>query len=240
MIGLDEIDAVWLDAGGVLVLPDPTVLGPLLVVYGGDATIGAHRRAHYAAMAAKSLAGADEHDWRGYDLAYVDALGVPVADREEAAAVLGRTRNAWTWRWPIPESVAALAALHAAGMPLGVVSNASGQIERVLSRGAICQVGAGPATPVRCVVDSHVVGVAKPDPRIFDHAAPAFDGIDRARIAYVGDSVVMDVAGARAAGLRPVLLDPYDDHPSLDADRIRSLWELVDPSRRPAATSRGG
>ena len=240
MIRPDEIDAVWLDAGGVLVLPDPTVLAPLLAVYGGSGTIDAHRRAHYAAMAAKSLAGADEHDWHAYDVAYVTSVGVGEVDREEAATVLGRTRNAWTWRWPIPESVDALRALHASGVPLGVVSNASGQIEAVLRRSGVCQVGAGDATPVRCVVDSHVVGVAKPDPRIFDHAAPHFDGIDRDRIAYVGDSIVMDVVGARAAGLRPVLLDPHDDHPGADFDRISSLWDLVSPAHRPVAPSRAG
>jgi FMN phosphatase YigB (HAD superfamily) len=77
------------------------------------------------------------------------------------------------------------------------------------------------------VVDSHVVGVAKPDPRIFDHALVHFDGADRARIAYVGDSVTMDVAGATAAGLHPVLVDPYDDHAGAAFARIRSLGDLA-------------
>jgi FMN phosphatase YigB (HAD superfamily) len=77
------------------------------------------------------------------------------------------------------------------------------------------------------VIDSAVVGVAKPDPRIFDFAAPHFDGVDRAQICYVGDSVTMDVAGALAAGLHPILLDPFDDHPDAGFERIRSLAELV-------------
>ena len=88
--------------------------------------------------------------------------------------LLHRTRNAYLWRWPIPESVAALKALSAAGVPLGVVSNASGQIAEVLSRSGVCQAGDGVTRPVRVVVDSHVVGVAKPDPLIFDHALPFF------------------------------------------------------------------
>ena len=50
------------------------------------------------------------------------------------------------------------------------------------------------------------------------------------RSAYVGDSVTMDVGGARAAGLHPILLDPYDDHPGADFQRIRSLEELVTTS----------
>jgi FMN phosphatase YigB (HAD superfamily) len=178
-------------------------------------------------MAAKSAQGAQERDWHEYDRAYVAAVGVDAADVEEAATTLGRTRTALLWRWPIPESVEALTGLAAAGMPLGVVSNASGQIESMLRRSGVCQVGDGPGVAVRCVVDSEVVGVAKPDPGIFDHAAPHFPGVDRARIAYVGDSVTMDVGGATAAGLHPILVDPYDDHAGAAFERIRALTDLL-------------
>ena len=222
-----RFEAVWLDAGGVLVLPDPTVLGPLLAYYGGSLDVDRHRRAHYAAMAVKSAQGAEERDWVEYDRAYVRTVGVNGDDLAEAAVVLGHARIAALWRWPIPDSAIALATLSAAGMPLGVVSNASGQIEAVLRRSGVCQVGPGEGVEVRCVVDSAVVGVAKPDPRIFDHAAVHFEDIDRARIAYVGDSVTMDVRGARAAGLLPILLDPFDDHPDAQFERIASLGELV-------------
>jgi putative hydrolase of the HAD superfamily len=203
------------------------VLGPLLAYHGGDPSIAVHRRAHYAGMAAKSAAGAAEQFWHDYNESYVRAVGVREDEVELAALVLDRTRNAYTWRWAIPESVSALAALVAQGVPVGVVSNASGQIADVLVRSGVCQVGVGPLTPVRVVVDSHVVGVAKPDPRIFDFALVHFDGIARERVAYVGDSVTMDVGGARAAGLFPVLLDPYDDHPGADFARVTSLGELV-------------
>jgi len=224
-----RFDAVWLDAGGVLVLPDPTVLGPLLAYYGGDASIDRHCRAHYAGMAAKSAQGAQERDWIEYDLAYVRAVGVGRDDMDEAAIVLGNARTAHLWRWPIPESVDALRQLDRCGMPLGIVSNADGQIEGVLARSHVCQVGPGAGVEVRCVIDSHVVGVAKPDPRIFDHAAAHFDGIEPSRIAFVGDSMRMDIAGAAAAGLNPILLDPHDDHADAEGvERIRSLGDLVE------------
>jgi putative hydrolase of the HAD superfamily len=222
-----NFDAILFDAGGIFLLPDPTVLGPLLAYHGGDPSIAAHRRAHYRGMAAKSAAGAMEKFWHDYNEAYVRAVGVPEDDVEFAARVLDATRNAWTWRWAIPESVRALQLLHELDVPMGVVSNASGQIAEVLARSGVCQAGPGPHTPVRVVVDSHLVGVAKPDPHIFDFALPYFDGIDRSRIAYVGDSVTMDVGGALAAGLHPILLDPHDDHPDADFDRINSLMELV-------------
>ena len=154
-------------------------------------------------------------------------MGVPEEEVALAALVLDKTRNAYTWRWAIPESVRALAALVAKGMPVGVVSNASGQIADVLARSGVCQAGAGPNTPVRVIIDSQVVGVAKPDPHIFDFALEHFDDVDREQVAYVGDSVTMDVGGARAAGLFPILLDPHDDHPGADFVRIRSLEELV-------------
>lgn len=223
-----DFDAILFDAGGILLLPDPTVLGPLLAPYGGDASIDAHVRAHYRGMAVKSAAGAGETFWHEYNIAYCQSIGVPDADVAYAANVLDVTRNTYIWRWPVPGAAQMLAALHALGVPIGVVSNASGQIEEVLARTGMCQVGEGPNTPVRVVVDSHVVGVTKPDPRIFDFALGYFDEFSLDRIAYVGDSVTMDIGGGRAAGLHPVLYDPFDDHPSADFARIRDLRELVD------------
>jgi putative hydrolase of the HAD superfamily len=222
-----SLDAVLFDAGGVLVLPDPTVLAPLLAPYGGELSTQAHCRAHYAAMAVKSTAGVGEVFWNEYDRAYVASVGVDPSHRRHAAELLNITRSAQLWRWPIPDSMSALAVLARHDVPMGVVSNASGQIEQELLRSEICQVGGGIGVAMRCVIDSHVVGVAKPDPQIFEHALAYFPEFERARVGYVGDSVTMDVGGATAAGLRPLLLDPHDDHPDADFDRIRSLHDLI-------------
>ena len=221
-----RFDAVLFDAGGVLVLPDPTVIGPLLVRYGGSTDTAVHRRAHYAGMKAKSDRAEPEGSWGAYDEAYVAVVDVDPNERDEAAFVLGRTRSAWLWRWTIPETRSALDELGEAGVPMGVVSNASGQIEAMLLR-EICQVGPGAHVEMRCIVDSHVVGVAKPDPAIFDHALVHFAEFERSRIAYVGDSVTMDVGAATAAGLHPILLDPYDDHAGADFERITAVAELL-------------
>jgi putative hydrolase of the HAD superfamily len=226
-VALPNFDAILFDAGGIFLLPDPTVLGPLLAYHGGDPSIAAHRRAHYAGMAAKSAAGAQEQFWHDYNEAYVRSVGVADDEVALAALVLERTRNAYTWRWPIPESLRAIEALHEQCVPMGVVSNASGQIADVLARSGVCQAGEGPYTPMRVVIDSHLVGVAKPDPHIFDFALEHFTEFHRSRIAYVGDSVTMDIGGSRAAGLHPILLDPHGDHPDADFDRITSLEDLV-------------
>ena len=222
-----EVDAVLFDAGGIFVIPDPHVVAPLLRYYGGSEDLAHYHRAHYAGMAAKSRAGSPESDWSAYNMAYVQSVGVHDHDLAEAAEVLGITRSAWLWRHALDDSVKALRELHERRVPIGVVSNASGQIESMLARSKVCQVGDGHGVPVRVVVDSHVVGVAKPDPRIFDFGLEVLPGIDRSRVAYVGDSVTMDVGGARNAGLLPVLLDPYDDHDGADFLRVRSLLDLV-------------
>lgn len=222
-----RFDAVLFDAGGVLVLPDPLVLGPLLAYYGGSESVDAHVRAHYAGMKAKSDAGSTEISWDVYNRAYVAIVGVDPADVDEAVGVLDRTRYHATWRYVIGDSLAALGRLAAAEVPMGVVSNASGQIEGMLAR-SICQVGPGQHVDMRVIVDSQVVGIAKPDPRIFDFALPAFAEFENSRIAYVGDSVTMDIAASSAAGLHPILIDPYDDHIGADFERIKSVGELAD------------
>lgn len=95
-------DAVLFDAGGVLVLPDPTVLAPLLAPFGGSTDVDRHRRAHYVAMAMKSHLDHGEHDWSAYNDAYVRAVGIRGdATVATAAELLGACRVPGLWRWPI-------------------------------------------------------------------------------------------------------------------------------------------
>ena len=97
----------------------------------------------------------------------------------------------------------------------------------MLGRFGVCQVGEGEGVPVVIIVDSTIVGVAKPDPAIFSFALDVLD-VKPEHVAYVGDSYANDVVGARAAGMRPFLLDPYDDHAGADYERIKAVAELLD------------
>jgi FMN phosphatase YigB (HAD superfamily) len=45
---------------------------------------------------------------------------------------------------------------------------------------------------------------------------------------HVGDLYHVDVAGARAAGLRHMLLDPYGLYGDYDAERVGTLDERAD------------
>ncbi len=78
------------------------------------------------------------------------------------------------------------------------------------------------------MVDSAVVGVAKPDPAIFGIALDALGVTRRGTVLHVGDSLRYDVAGALAAGLEPVHLDPHGFCPAPDGHRhVRTLAELA-------------
>jgi putative hydrolase of the HAD superfamily len=125
-----------------------------------------------------------------------------------------------------PESRDGLRELAETGVRLGIISNAEGLIGGRLAEAEILQVGPGLGVDVECVIDSGAVGVMKPDPRIFRLALDAM-GITAADAWYVGDMPGIDVIGARAAGLHPVLMDPYELHLDADYDRIGSLSELA-------------
>ena len=80
------------------------------------------------------------------------------------------------------------------------------------------------------VIDSAVVGVAKPDPRIFTLALDALGlpDADRGTVVHVGDSLRYDVTGALAAGVRPLHLDPYGFCPAPDGhEHLRRLSDLI-------------
>jgi FMN phosphatase YigB (HAD superfamily) len=50
--------------------------------------------------------------------------------------------------------------------------------------------------------------------------------VDAAHAVFVGDTPTVDVRGARAAGVAPILVDPYDLHDDVDCPRVRSLAEV--------------
>lgn len=77
---------------------------------------------------------------------------------------------------------------------------------------------------VDAVVGSRAHGYVKPHPTIFQAALQQL-GVDPADAVMVGDSVEEDVEGARALGLRAILMDREDRHPEF-AERLTDLYGL--------------
>ena len=69
--------------------------------------------------------------------------------------------------------------------------------------------------------------------KLFDDVRPALEALRAAGVParaclHVGDSPGADVAGARAVGMVPVLIDRHARWPEADGLRVRTLAELVD------------
>jgi putative hydrolase of the HAD superfamily len=212
--------AVLLDALGTLVELQPPAprLRRLLAERGFDV---AEERA--AAAFAAEIAYYLEHNLEGSDRDRLDdlrdrcaeammtALELPGLDHASAREVmLGSIEFV-----AFPDVLPAFSAL--AGHPLVVVSNWDCSLADWLR-------GAGLLEHVDAVVTSAEVGEAKPGRAIFDHALELV-GAQPGEAVHVGDSLENDVAGARAAGIRPVLV-ARDGSPPAGVETIRSLVEL--------------
>jgi putative hydrolase of the HAD superfamily len=115
---------------------------------------------------------------------------------------------------PYPEAPGVLAELGELGIARVVVSNWDISLRNVLERTGLAPLLDG-------VVISAEVGVAKPDPAIFARALTVA-GVGADEALHVGDTPDADVAGARAAGIRAVLLD----RERADAGALASLTGL--------------
>jgi putative hydrolase of the HAD superfamily len=232
--------AILLDAGGVLVFPEPDRVLPPMRAAGFTPDLATLERAHYRAMAVQDAAAAEPAAatwWRDYLLTYIAACGVPEARCEALAAQVHQGVRGHSWAHVGAGAIVGLRAVAALGLPMAVVSNSDGTVEGDLRRLGVCY-AAGPRAPDRppaeltgvkvgIVIDSAVVGVAKPDPAIFSIALDALGVPPSHAVLHVGDSLRYDVAGALAAGLQPVHMDPYGFCPAPDGHlHVRRLADL--------------
>jgi putative hydrolase of the HAD superfamily len=223
-----RFDVVFLDAGGVLVTPHPDLVGDRFAGLGIEVDPTLLVAAHYHGVLAIDRAQAEPEVFDDYHAAYARHVGAAehaLADIAVALDELWKAGGLWTA--PLPGAAEGLAAIAATGLPIVIVSNADGTVADLLARSGLLQVGPGPGVEVRAIIDSGAVGVAKPDPRIFELAL-AVTGASAARAVHVGDAYQFDVRGARAAGVHPVLVDPLGLRTDVDCDRIERLVDLVD------------
>lgn len=225
---MPPIEAVLIDVGGVLILPDHDRIAAALERSGVHVDRNLLDHAHYAGVAAlDQFTEGDREIWVRYNRAYARACNTPDDALDDAVDhLLNEFATGAVWSRIVPGSVEALQGLAALDVKLAIVSNAGGDTEERLRDFGIGQVGAGPGAEMAAIIDSTVVGVAKPDPRIFELALEAVD-VPAERAMHVGDTPGADVDGARAAGVYPVLVDPFELHTDLDVERVASLADVV-------------
>ena len=125
-----------------------------------------------------------------------------------AAWAVHEVRNLWC---KVPEGLgAALDAIRARGVKVAIISNSEGMLDRLFADLGVLQ-------HFDLVVDSGKLGIEKPDPRIFQVALDRF-GVPAERALHLGDVFATDVLGARAAGIRHALIDPFQHYAGRHAE----------------------
>ncbi len=221
-----EIDAVLVDAGGVLVDPNWELICDLLAAEGVDVPAAELRAAEPSAKRelddATVIARTSETDRTDSYLARVlrhAGRRAEGADIEAASAAMSELHHrVGVWEVVPSGAVGALDRLRAAGLRLALASNAD-----ALLRGKLAELGI--AHRFDNLGISAELGVEKPDPRFFTTILDAL-GVPPQRALHVGDLYEIDVVGARAAGLHAILVDVADLSAGRDVPRIHGLHEL--------------
>jgi putative hydrolase of the HAD superfamily len=224
----DPLDCVLLDAGDTLLAPAPSFQGRFLAV-AADAGVPLEEAAVDAAIAEAMRAAEWPSDWtdpatqRGFWVGFYRQVLADLGHQDDgmrvAEALFAAFSDPAGYRL-FDDVRPALDALAGRGVTLGVVSNFEPWLEDVLALQGIDRLFA-------TVAISGKLGVAKPDPEIFQVALKEAGAEPEATV-HVGDQPVNDVAAARAVGITPVLIDRFARHPDPDgAHRVEDLLGLV-------------
>jgi putative hydrolase of the HAD superfamily len=224
---LGNIKTLFLDAGGVLVFPNWTRVSQTLRRHGthveAETLAAAEPRAKLKLDLGDVVQGTTDtqRGWLYFNL-ILEQAGVPLTAATDAALAELHRYHAEENLWElVPDDVVpALARLRALGMQLVVVSNANGRLRHAFTR-------LGLADKIDVLLDSFEEGVEKPDPRFFRIALER-SGARLDATMHVGDLYHVDVVGARAAGLRALLLDAANLYADYDCARVRTLDEVAD------------
>jgi putative hydrolase of the HAD superfamily len=105
--------------------------------------------------------------------------------------------------------------LRSGGLLIGLVSNGIRDLTEFVAHHRL---------DVDAIVDSRTHGRVKPHPTIFRAALEQL-GVAAADAVMVGDSLDEDVEGARAIGMRAILIDRAERHPDVQ-ERLTDLYGL--------------
>ncbi len=202
---LEGVEAVLLDAGGVLLMPNPDLVGPVLNSFGLDGSPAGCAAVHWKRMHLFDLFGGVA-GWDQVDRRLFQRLGLAPERVSTAVAALGAVVGGGR-SVPANGARSTLQRLTKQGFRLGVVSNSDGTLQERLDANAICAVGGSELAPAEFILDSGVVGIEKPDLRIFEMAKREI-GVPAGQCLFVGDSVRNDIEPAEAVGFIGCHLDP--------------------------------
>jgi HAD superfamily hydrolase (TIGR01549 family) len=157
----------------------------------------------------------DETIWHRFTEEIFIGMGGPAEIASECATEIERG-------WEISENfelfedaLPVLEEVRAASLRIGLVSNGIRDLTEFVAHHRL---------DVDAIVDSRTHGRVKPHPTIFQAALTVL-GVDASDTVMVGDSLEEDIEGARALGMRAILVDREQRHPDVE-DRLTDLYGL--------------
>jgi HAD superfamily hydrolase (TIGR01549 family) len=155
----------------------------------------------------------DDSIWHAFTEEIFVGMGGPAAIASECATEIEQG-------WEVAENfelyedaLPVLDELRAAGLRIGLVSNGIRDLTEFVAHHGLA---------IDAIVDSRSHGRVKPHPTIFQAAVGLLD-VAPAETVMVGDSLEEDIGGARALGMRAILVDREDRHPDVE-ERLRDLY----------------
>lgn len=239
--------AVFLDVGWTLVYPRDSLweifaavvrdAGAELDAHGAEKLVyqlmsGRRDQALAELEAGAQYTDSDEEFVRLFEVmgrALFGMAGVPGDHAALSARFLERfwTLENWT---PFPDVIDSMQRLRERGVRVGILSNASSDLLDLLAALDILP---------HCdfTVVSAIEGTKKPDRRIFE-VALGRAGAEPGEAVHVGDMYVEDIAGARAVGVRSLLMDrgklgmfpnhpESESHPAGSVEVVRNLADVL-------------
>lgn len=228
--GRAALKGAFFDYGHTLVRSDPvaTVLGRVLSSVGYDfapeqveaaaGSIRAHWKDNYSGLPRGERW--TEPVRRGCNRAALARLGLSAERADELSAEI-------TARWRscqnlglFGDTLPVLRSLRREGLAMGVVSQNFNSSEKLRDD----MRGLGIDEFFDVVVTSEESGYDKPDPRLYLHASERI-GLSPAELCHIGNDYDRDVAGARGAGILPILVEREPAAGPRDCITVRSLSE---------------
>ncbi|TML89343.1 MAG: HAD-IIIA family hydrolase [Actinobacteria bacterium] len=214
--------AVLFDVDFTLVRPGPE-LGPEGYVRVGERhglrlELGRYEQAREAALVHLQRHPELDHDeeiWIRFTERIIRGMG---GDVDEAYACATEITEGWTRHENFElyeDTIPVLEELRRAGLKLGLVSNSARDVQEFARHHAL---------DVDVGISSFHHGKTKPHASIFRAALELLE-VEPAEAAMVGDTVEDDVEGARAVGIRAILIDRLGRYPEF-VPRLEDLYGL--------------
>lgn len=218
----DDVDLLSLDAGNTIIFLDHARVAELLwndhhvtdmslVVAEGFAkrALAGDGKVVDIEWSRKELPGAAS--WGKMIATMLARANVPKTALPAALERLWDSHVAFNLYSKVPEGFReAMKELRAGGVKVAVVSNSEGMLESLFTKLELIDC-------FDALVDSASVGVEKPDPRIFAIACER-TGTTADRALHLGDTIATDIEGAKNAGMRALLIDPFGHYQGLAPD----------------------